>query len=187
MWRMKVAICPPLHELLFLFNCAPLALLVPWQGSCFGHAFNKACQYSSNGINMCWFSWNQFEGHTIYATKNNHMDKSLTKDTLNGRRHVDLSFFHQKLKTLVKTKFANKMIMFQETMEYYDVINLQTRGSRKLKSHKIVCRMHTPKQFVRWLLKPCFLLWNNVSSIKTRGYWLLFYAINATLLISAYV
>jgi hypothetical protein len=86
------------------------------------------------------------------------MDKSLTKDTLNGRRHVDLSFFHQKLKTLVKTKFANKMIMFQETMEYYDVINLQTRGSRKLKSHKIVCRMHTPKQFVRWLLKPCFLL-----------------------------
>jgi hypothetical protein len=36
-----------------MVNCGPLALLVPWQGSCFGHDFNKACQYVYNDINAC--------------------------------------------------------------------------------------------------------------------------------------
>jgi hypothetical protein len=29
--------------LIFVVNCGPLALVVPWQGSYFGHAFNKTC------------------------------------------------------------------------------------------------------------------------------------------------
>jgi hypothetical protein len=37
---------------------------------------------------------------------------------------VDVEFFHQKLKTPMKTKFASKVIFFQETFEYYDATNL---------------------------------------------------------------
>jgi hypothetical protein len=34
--------------LTFVMTCAPMAFVTPWQGSCFGHAFNKACQYALN-------------------------------------------------------------------------------------------------------------------------------------------
>jgi hypothetical protein len=37
---------------------------------------------------------------------------------------VDVGFFHQKLKTPMKTKFASKVICFQKNFEYYDPINL---------------------------------------------------------------
>ncbi len=36
---------------------------------------------------------------------------------MNGREH-------RLLKTLIKTKFPNKVIMFQETLEYQNAINL---------------------------------------------------------------
>jgi len=38
----------------FVVSCAPLALVVPWQGSCFGHAFNKACQDATNDAIVCY-------------------------------------------------------------------------------------------------------------------------------------
>ncbi len=36
----------------FVVSCGPLALVVPWQRSCFGHVFNKTCQYFYNDINV---------------------------------------------------------------------------------------------------------------------------------------
>ncbi len=30
----------------------PLGLVAPWQGSCFGHTFNKTCQYVCNDANV---------------------------------------------------------------------------------------------------------------------------------------
>jgi hypothetical protein len=30
----------------FVVKFVPLAIETPWQGTCFGHAFNKACQYA---------------------------------------------------------------------------------------------------------------------------------------------
>jgi len=30
--------------LISIFSCGPLGLTIPWQGSCFGHAFSKASQ-----------------------------------------------------------------------------------------------------------------------------------------------
>jgi hypothetical protein len=35
-----------------VFSCGPLGLTIPWQGSCFGHAFNKTCQYAFNYIKI---------------------------------------------------------------------------------------------------------------------------------------
>jgi len=40
------------------------------------------------------------------------------------RAYLDASLRHQKLKTLLKTRFTNKVILFQETLEYKDAINL---------------------------------------------------------------
>ncbi len=30
---------------ILVVSCIPLTLSIPWYGSCFGHAFNKTCQY----------------------------------------------------------------------------------------------------------------------------------------------
>jgi hypothetical protein len=38
----------------FVVSCAPLALVAPWQGSCFGHAFNKTCQDATNDAIVCF-------------------------------------------------------------------------------------------------------------------------------------
>jgi hypothetical protein len=38
------------QALISLFSCGPLGLTTPWQGSCFGHTFSKACQYVFNDI-----------------------------------------------------------------------------------------------------------------------------------------
>jgi hypothetical protein len=40
------------------------------------------------------------------------------------RACLDVGLCHPKLKTLVKTRFASKVILFQETLEYRDAINL---------------------------------------------------------------
>jgi hypothetical protein len=50
---------------------------------------------------------------------------------------VDVGFFHQTLKTPMKTKFVNKVIFFQETFEYYDAINLfyQKQETQELQGH----------------------------------------------------
>jgi hypothetical protein len=41
------------QALTFMVSCGPFALVVFWQGSSFGHAFNKTCQYAYNDINVC--------------------------------------------------------------------------------------------------------------------------------------
>jgi hypothetical protein len=48
-------------------------------------------------------------------------------------------------------------------------------GGKKFNNYKVVCQMHTQGQFLKWLLKLCFLLWNKVSSIKLEdiGYFLM--------------
>jgi hypothetical protein len=48
-------------------------------------------------------------------------------DKGHSERHrpcLDVGIFNQKLKKMVKTRYASKVIMFQETFKYHDVINL---------------------------------------------------------------
>ncbi len=34
-------------------NCEPLQLTSPYASACFGHAMNKACQYTTSYDNVC--------------------------------------------------------------------------------------------------------------------------------------
>jgi hypothetical protein len=53
------------------------------------------------------------------------MDKKSSKGRFEWKKAcVDARFSHKKLKTLMKTRFMNKMILFQKIMEYWDAINL---------------------------------------------------------------
>jgi hypothetical protein len=45
------------QALSFVVSCVHVALVAPWQGSCFGHAFNKTCQYVTNDATICFSFW----------------------------------------------------------------------------------------------------------------------------------
>ncbi len=107
-------------------SCAPLKLTTPWQGSCFGHVFSKPCQYACNDATICL----GFREVNLKATQSTLQKiimwiKKFGKGQSEWKRAcVDASLCHRKLKTPMKTKFANKVILFQETLEYKDAINL---------------------------------------------------------------
>ena len=88
----------------------------------------------------------------------------------------------KKLKTLVKTRFASKVIFFQETLEYADAINIcYAAQSLKLQARVpigvtwAVARIFT--ETLNPVVKQCVLN-------QTRGYWLLSDALAAALAIS---
>jgi hypothetical protein len=45
------------RALSYVVNYVPLKLASPWQGSCFGHAFSKTCQYVHNDATICFGFW----------------------------------------------------------------------------------------------------------------------------------
>jgi hypothetical protein len=47
-------LCTLARAMSFVVSYVPLALVAPLQGSCFGHAFNKTCQYPTNDAIICF-------------------------------------------------------------------------------------------------------------------------------------
>jgi hypothetical protein len=77
------------QALTFVVSCTPLALSVPWQGFCFGHAFNKTCQYACNDTNVCVsFRQANLKGTQFTLQKKSPRLRSLAKEIMNGKRHV---------------------------------------------------------------------------------------------------
>lgn len=123
-----------------MVKCAPLALTILWQVSCFGHAFNKKCQYAYNDTNVYVGFWEV----SLKATHST-LHKTITWTKKFGKGHnewqkacFDVRISHQKMKTLVKTKFVNKVIIFQKTLEYWDT-SIFIMGGKKLKIYKVMC------------------------------------------------
>jgi hypothetical protein len=122
-----------------LYCCDPLALRTPWQGSYFGHAFSKTCQYATNDVILYY----GFQEVNLKATQS-ALHKTITwmKKSGKGRSKwkqtcFNIGLSHQKLKTPVKTRFASEVILFQETLKYQDAINLcyEKQETVELQSH----------------------------------------------------
>jgi hypothetical protein len=73
------------------------------------------------------------------------------------RTCLDVGLSHRKLKTIVKICFISKVILFQETLEYCDAINL-CYGRQKIQELQGHVLDAHKGQFVKWLLKLYFLL-----------------------------
>ncbi len=114
------------RALSFVVNCAPLKLAALWQGSCFGHIFSKTCQYACNDATICFGFWEVSLKSTLLTLqkKISWIKKSNKGQSEWKRACLDVGFCYQKLKTSIKTKLANKVILFQKTLEYKDAINL---------------------------------------------------------------
>ncbi len=110
----------------YVVSYAPLKLVTFWQGSCFNHAFSKTCQYACNDATIC-FGFYEVNLKTTQLTLQKiimWIKKSSKGWSEWKRARLDAGLCHRKLKTLVKTKFTSKVILFQETPEYRDAIHL---------------------------------------------------------------
>jgi hypothetical protein len=104
--------------------CAPLQLVAPFTGTCFGHDMSKACQYATNDTKIGVGMKEMCSKSSKCLVENHYMDKELGK----GRQEwestcKEIGLRLWKLKTLVKTQFASKVVFFQEKLEYVATIN----------------------------------------------------------------
>jgi hypothetical protein len=94
-------------------------LTMPYFATCYGHAMSKCCQYVTNDLKLCWNEKCFNQRTIISSSKDHYMDKKSGQKTCR-----DAYFCPWKLKTYVKILFASKVILFKETLEFKNVINL---------------------------------------------------------------
>ncbi len=104
----------------FMVKCALFAFDTSWQCIQFGHAFNKACQYACNDTKVdVGFQEINFKSTQVSLQKTITWTKNFDKGHIEQKKGVyrcknqPLEF-----KILMRTKFASKVIIFQETLEY---------------------------------------------------------------------
>jgi hypothetical protein len=56
-------------------NCEPLQLTSPYASVCFGHAMNKACQYTTSDYNVCGNDTSVVEKCPINLERNKNLNK----------------------------------------------------------------------------------------------------------------
>jgi hypothetical protein len=93
-------------------SCGPLGLVVPWKGSCFGHAFSKLCQYVCNDTKIyVGFREVSLKPLNLHYQKKEGL-RSLAKGVMNAIRHVlMLGFPIENKKNSIKPSFATKVIL----------------------------------------------------------------------------
>ena len=107
-------------------GCDELGLAAPFEGSCFGHAMSKACQYATADDKVC----DNLTPISVKATQST-IQACITwpKKSGKGRQEwakacMDSSFRPQKLNTPVKTRFASKVLMFQQALQFRSAMSL---------------------------------------------------------------
>jgi len=103
---------------------APLKIFAPFNCIYFGHVMFKACQYATNDTDIGY-------GKEVSVVKVQSAlykiiiwIKKLRKGRLEWELACEVSLRTWKLKSLVKICFASKVVLFQETLEYYATINI---------------------------------------------------------------
>ncbi len=116
---------------------------------CFGHIMFKAYQYATNDEKVT----TSLKQVSVKAAQGN-LQKTITwtKKSGKGRQEweracVEKGLQPQKLKTLMKIRFANKVIMFEEVLEFKEAI-LLCYGQQKT----ITLQQRVPKAKV-WQLQ----------------------------------
>jgi hypothetical protein len=90
---------------------------------------------------------------------------------------LDVRFSHQKLKTLMKTNFTNKVILLQETVKYWSAINLCYGRQETLELQGCILDAHT-WAVCNAITKTIILVVKQCIRNQIQGPWLLFNALN---------
>ena len=107
-------------------SCDVLDIDQPYARACFGHVMSKACQYATDDEKVCR---EMIELSLSSAQSALQLCITWTKKSGKGgaewkKACIKAGLLARKFRTPVKTRFASKVILFQETLEYADAINI---------------------------------------------------------------
>lgn len=105
-------------------SCDLLSFGSACEGTCWSYIISKACQYATNDVKVC-FGFREVLVTDVQASlqKTTTWTKKIGKGRIEWNKAcVDSSLRPRKLKTLVKIRFASKVIMFEETLEFKEAI-----------------------------------------------------------------
>jgi hypothetical protein len=116
-----------------MVKCVPLALTIPWQGSCFEHVLNKTHQYAYNDTNLFVLI---FERICLIKIQWNGLG-TLMKNMVNDKKHALMldfpikSWKQWKLSLLARWFYSKKPRNVKMSLIY-------VMGGKKLKNRKVV-------------------------------------------------
>jgi hypothetical protein len=115
--------------------------------TCFGHACSKICQYNCNLIRkFVLILRDQFKELQVALQKITTWTTQLAKGCIEWKivRYLDTRLLHHwKLKTWIKTKFTNNVVLFHDTLKNIDIPFICVMEGKKVKSCKVMCQIHT--------------------------------------------
>jgi hypothetical protein len=170
MWKTRVIIYPPLHSLLFQLStmvlCSSLGCVLAMFSTKHANMFVMILKFLLVSRRLVWRLFN------LCYRKRLHELQSPTRGIANGIRHALKLGSPIKTKNLMKFIFLTRWLCWRKPWSIV-MPSIYVMGGKKFKNYKVMCRMHTHQQFVKLLLKLCFLLWSNESSIKPKdiGYF----------------
>jgi hypothetical protein len=104
--------------------CQPLKLNHVYEGTCFGHVMSKVCQYATYNDKV--FKGLLQVNMKIAQTTLQKIITWIKKFDKNrqewGKACIECGLSPRKIKILIKTRFASKIIMFEKTMEFKQAI-----------------------------------------------------------------
>ena len=109
-----------------MVSCPLLGILKPYASVCFGHMMLKAYQHATTEEKVCT-SMKEVIIKNVETTLQRTImwtKKSRKSNTEWIKACEEVGLPNRRLKTLVKTRFASKVVLFQETVEYASAINL---------------------------------------------------------------
>jgi len=154
-------------------SCDVLDMKQPHVGTCFGHVMSKACQYAIDDEKVCR---EMTKLSLRFAQTTLQSCITWTKKSENGgaewrKACIKVGLLARKLRTLMKTRFVSKVILFEETLEYADAINIWY----EVQSLKLQAQVPTGVTWTvaRTVTKTLNLVVKQCVLNQTRGYWLL--------------
>ena len=162
-------------------SCEALQVVVAFEGTSFGHAMSKACQYATTNDKVGCGMKDVSIKHAQAAI---HKCITWPKKSGKGRQEwnracLDSGKRPRKLNTPVKTRLASKVIMFEEALQFWQIIFLcYSRQSLSLQAQIPSPQTWVIAEAVAITLSPVV---TSCVLNQSRGYWLLSDALHATL------
>jgi hypothetical protein len=165
-------------------TCDVLGLKKPYSGTCFSHLMSKVCQYGTDSDTVC-----KSMKHVSMKNAQSTLQKTITWTQKSGKGRqewekacIEVGLPSRRLRIPVKTRFASKVVLFQETLEYsLAIIICYQRQSLQLQAcipsgltwaiARVVCDILNP------VVEKCIMN-------QTRGFWLLSDALVSAMSIS---
>lgn len=168
MWRIEITY-PSLQKLLLFCDYICILLLAhitPYHGELVlgMHVAKYANIIAIWFESLCWFLKDQFKELQVALNDKVRQGMHWMEDC---DIFLDTRLHHWKLKTWIKSKFINNVVLFHDTLKSIDIPLICVMEGKKAKSCKVLYRIHI-ETISKTIVSIYVLWWSDVFSIKLK-------------------